>query len=294
MTSFPHHHGTAPKKRDWDGGPYDRPLNVVIVTQEDPFYIGVFFDEFLAELDNHRTTVSLRGVMVQPSLGSASRLALAGRIWSLYGSLGFFRMLFRYAATTIRGAGIDDRCRAAGIEMVELPPERSIGRRGAERPPRKNNVNGSTFHRWLRDNTIDLVVSVSASQVFGRTTLEIPRIGCVNLHNAPLPRYRGMLPNFWQMYHGEDQSVLTIHEMVPDLDAGDILLQKATPIEKHMTLEQLMTATKRNSAHALWEFLETLHRGKVSAQRMVGEGSYFTWPTRDEARVFRDRGNRVW
>jgi len=285
---------TPAEQESWGGGPFSRPLNVVIVTQEDPFYIGTFFREFLRDEPAHREIAVIRGVMVQPSLGNTSRVELAGRIWSLYGTLGFLRMLFRYAAAKIGGTGIAEHCGTAGVTMLELPPERSVGSAGAMRPPRENNVNGPAFHRWLRDQKIDLIVSVSASQVFGRTVLEIPPIGAVNLHNAPLPRYRGMLPNFRQMYDGETESVLTIHEMVPKLDAGSILFQAHTPIEEEMTLEELMTRTKARSAKALWEFLEALYRGEISPRPMVGEGSYFTWPTRAEAREFRRRGKRVW
>ncbi len=158
----------------------------------------------------------------------------------------------------------------------------------------ENNANGQSFIEWIRAEKIDLVVSVSASQIFGKRVLAAPMIGCVNLHNAPLPKYRGMLPNFRQMYHGETESVLTIHEMVPKLDGGDVLLQYRTAIERDMSLERLMTVTKENSATALWSFLEVLQRGEATARPLSGEGSYFSWPTRKEAREFRRRGRRVW
>ncbi len=284
-------------RRPWGGGPYDRPLRIVIVTQEDPFYIGTFFKEFLVRKETACGVADIRGVMVQPSLGSTSRLALAGRVWSLYGTLGFFRMLFRYAASKISGSGIDRSCREADVEMLHFPPERAAGatsERASARPPAENNVNGASFLGWIEDQKIDLVVSVSASQIFSRKVLVAPAIGCVNLHNAPLPRYRGMLPNFRQMYDGQEESVLTIHEMVPKLDRGDILFQARTPIPPEMSLEELMTETKRASASALWAFLESVKRGEATARPLVGEGSYFTWPTRKEAREFRRRGRRVW
>ena len=278
----------------WGGGPYDRPLRIVIVTQEDPFYIGTFFRSFFELRAEHESVVDIEGVMVQPALGNRRKGELAKRIWTLYGTVGFVRMLGRYAAAVVTGRGIETHCRDAGVPVLRIPPERSVGPTGQTRPPRENNVNGPTFHRRLRERAIDVVVSVSASQIFGRTVLDIPTIGCVNLHNAPLPRYRGMLPNFWQIYHGETKSVLTIHEMVPKLDDGAILHQYETPITAGTTLESLMTQTKTNSAYALWEFLERLKRGEIVARPLVGEGSYFTWPTRAAVREFRRRGRRVW
>ena len=281
--------------RRWGGGPYDRPLEIAIVTQEDPFYIGTFFDEFLHRGAEHRDVARIRGVFVQDALGSGTGRGLAARVWSLYGTLGFIRMGFRYLGAKLVGRGIDERCREAGVPVPSLPAERSIGgARAAKRPPRRNNVNGPAFHAWVREQEIDLIVSVSASQIFGKTVLSLPTIGCVNLHNAPLPKYRGMLPNFRQMYDRREVSVLTIHEMVPDLDQGAVLHRGETPIAPGMSLEELMTATKRSSARALWEFLATLHRGEATATPLTGEGSYYTWPTRREVREFRRRGGRVW
>lgn len=290
---------TEPQR--WGGGPYDRPLRTVIVTQEDPFYIGAFFRAFFGTPSPRKndptwggTAAEILGVVIQPSLGSSGPLELAGRIWSLYGTLGFVRMGLRYISVKLRGSGIEKACNAAGIPILEFPEERSIGKAGAERPPRPNNVNGPSFHRWVQEEKVDLIVSVSASQIFGRTVLGIPTIGCVNLHNAPLPRYRGMLPNFRQMYDGATESILTIHEMVPDLDAGQILAQGSTPIDESTTLEELMTRSKENSARALWEFLKALHAGEIVPRPMEGEGSYYTWPSRREVREFYRKGKRVW
>jgi methionyl-tRNA formyltransferase len=90
------------------------------------------------------------------------------------------------------------------------------------------------------------------------------------------------------------QSVLTIHRMVEDLDKGDILVQAPTPIGPQTTLEQLMRLTKRRSAAVLWTTLVEMTRGGVETRPLPDEeGSYFTWPTREEARELRRRGRRV-
>lgn len=285
-------------------GPYERRLRVLLVTQQDPFYIPEFFSEF-----NRRYRcggdefVEIVGVTIQAPLGSRRAQDLARRIWSLYGTRGFIRMAGRYLAVKLRAVcrrrwqhSVRWYCEAAGIPMVDLAPERSIGRDGTPRgEPRANNVNGPTFHRLVERERVDLIISISASQIFGSHTLSAPAVGCINLHNAPLPKYRGMLPNFWQLYHGESESVLTIHTMVQELDGGEILAQVATPIEPDTTLESLMRESKRRSARALWEVLRAIHDGSAERRAMSdGEGSYFTWPTRREARELRRRGRRVW
>jgi methionyl-tRNA formyltransferase len=157
-----------------------------------------------------------------------------------------------------------------------------------------DDANGEPFISFVRENRIDLVVSVSASQIFKRGILSAPTYGCINLHNAPLPHYRGMLPNFWQLYHREEQSVLTIHQMVEDLDKGEVLLRRPTSITDKMSLEELIRATKIRSARALWHLLDRFATGTVEVTPLPEEkGSYFSWPTREEAKELTRRGRKL-
>lgn len=292
--------------------PLGRPLRVCIVTQEDPFYIPLFFREFLrsnTERDSPPAarTVDLRGIMIQPPLGTRGARDLAARIWSLYGAIGFLRIGFRYLGAKMRrrlyrgvagvhlwprDLSVEFFAQQAGIPLLEFPPEPSLGSRTGREIP--NNANGPTFIAWLREEAIDLIVSVSASQIFRATVLSAPTLGAINLHNAPLPWYRGMLPNFRQMAAGERESVLTIHEMRVQLDRGGILLQRGTPITAGMSLDALIRATKTESARALRKLLGAISGGTARLKPLPdAEGSYFGWPSREEAREFRRRGGRL-
>ncbi|MFP4427488.1 MAG: glycosyltransferase [Spirochaetaceae bacterium] len=274
-------------------------LRIAMVTQEDPFYIPLFFREFFriarirrelasadAETRNRIPSsgrpIEVQGLMIQRPLGNKTSKGLAKRIWRLYGTLGFVRVGFRYVwaklcGRFLRGRSVSGAAKTAGVSLLPMA-----------------DANGEAFLSFVRENRIDLVVSVSASQIFKGEILSAPTYGCINLHNAPLPHYRGMLPNFWQMYQGEKESVLTIHQMVEDLDKGDILLQRTTPIREEMSLEQLIRTTKVRSARALWHLLDRFATDTVEVTPLPEEeGSYFSWPTREEAKEFRRRGRRL-
>ncbi len=232
--------------------------------------------------------------MIQEPLGNRTARGLARRIWSLHGTLGFMVVGVRYLwhrllgllgrwAPTVRGLST-----RADVPILFFPPDASV------KNPRPNDANAESFRSFLVAEKIDLVVSVSASQIFKRPVLETPPLGCINLHNAPLPHYRGMLPNFWQLYDGASTSVLTIHQMVEDLDAGAILHQEPTEITPRMSLEALIRLTKRRSAAALWGLLCRIVEEGVETRPLPDEkGSYHSWPTRDEARELRRRGRRL-
>ena len=251
-------------------------MRIFIVTQEDPFYIPRFFRRFLKRQE---ADITVAGVMIQQPLGNRTAKGLARRIWSLYGTGGFIVMGFRYLGRRVLrlfgpwAPTVTAYCSRAGVPVIT-----------------GHSVNTEAFITFIREEQIDLIVSVSASEIFRKPVLSTPPMGCINLHNAPLPAYRGMLPNFWQLYHNEEKSVLTIHRMVEQLDGGTILLQRETPIPEQMSLEQLIRTTKERSADALWDVLVQMRDGTVTEvpMRETG-GSYFTWPTRQEARELQRR-----
>lgn len=76
----------------------------------------------------------------------------------------------------------------------------------------------------------DLAVSVFCHQIF--PSAFIARCGrIINLHNSPLPRYRGMAPINWALKNGEETHGVTLHEVTERVDAGPVLDQLCYPID---------------------------------------------------------------
>src|SRR5437868_5468745 len=73
-----------------------QPLRIHIITEEDPFYLPVFFREFFARLSRHRFVVT--GVDITPPLNQQSRQGLARKLYNFYGPVDFVRLGLRYAA----------------------------------------------------------------------------------------------------------------------------------------------------------------------------------------------------
>jgi methionyl-tRNA formyltransferase len=72
---------------------------------------------------------------------------------------------------------------------------------------------------------------VAGTYILGETVFTIPRLGSVNLHSGKAPEYRGAAPGFWELYNGEREVGITIHRVATALDAGNILLQEAFPLD---------------------------------------------------------------
>jgi methionyl-tRNA formyltransferase len=139
-----------------------------------------------------------------------------------------------------------------------------------------------------------LIVSVAAPVLFKRDLISLPRIGCINIHNAKLPKYRGMMPNFWQLYHREKTTGITIHEINPKIDDGRILLQDEMEISEDETLDSLIRKTKKAGAHMMIEAIRRIKQEDVRyLENPATEGSYFSFPKREDVKEFKKRGGRI-
>src|SRR5262245_60568932 len=87
----------------------------------------------------------------------------------------------------------------------------------------------------------DVAVVVAYGKILPREFLDAPAHGCVNVHFSLLPKYRGAAPVNWAIVNGEEQTGVTTMQIVEELDAGPILLQKATKIGERETAPELMS-----------------------------------------------------
>lgn len=111
----------------------------------------------------------------------------------------------------------------------------------------------------------DLIVVAAYGRILPQEILDYPRLGCINVHSSLLPKYRGSAPIHWAILNGDQESGVTIMKMVLALDAGDILAQRATPIDPDETVEDLHDRLADLGAQLLPETVEKLANGTAVA-----------------------------
>ncbi len=109
----------------------------------------------------------------------------------------------------------------------------------------------------------DLIIVVAYGQILQRAILELPPLGCVNVHASLLPRYRGAAPVQWAIAQGETVTGVTTLFMTPRLDAGDILDQVEVPIAPDDTAGTLQERLSDVGADLLVRTLEAIRRGQA-------------------------------
>jgi methionyl-tRNA formyltransferase len=123
-----------------------------------------------------------------------------------------------------------DRPRGRRLETAPCPVRRHLGGAAVEvlTPER---VNAPDSVAAIRTRRPDVIVVVAYGQMLRAELLALPPHGCLNVHGSLLPRYRGAAPVAWAVANGETVTGVTTLFMNERMDAGDILLQAAVPIE---------------------------------------------------------------
>jgi methionyl-tRNA formyltransferase len=163
------------------------------------------------------------------------------------------------------------------LVAVVTQPDKPVGRaQRIEAPPIKAALEGSTLPilqpakiknadaiAEMRALAPDVMVVMAYGQILPAAVLEIPRLGCLNLHASLLPRHRGAAPIQAAIVAGDRESGITVMHMDEGLDTGDILLQAKLEIAADETGGSLHDRLAQLAPGAMNEALGLLEAGKA-------------------------------
>ena len=110
----------------------------------------------------------------------------------------------------------------------------------------------------------ELIVVAAYGKILPEEILNTPPYGSINVHSSLLPKYRGAAPINWAILDGEAETGVSIMYMAKELDAGDVILQKTTPIGEQEDAQALTARLAELGAQALSEAVEALRNGTAS------------------------------
>ena len=115
----------------------------------------------------------------------------------------------------------------------------------------------------IADLNADIMVVVAYGLILPKAVLEMPRLGCINVHGSLLPRWRGAAPIQRSLWAGDDETGVTIMQMDVGLDTGDMLYKLACPITTDDTSASLYDKLAELGPQGLIETLQLLASGKA-------------------------------
>lgn len=151
---------------------------------------------------------------------------------------------------------------------------------------RPDDINRPEWVERIREQAPDVIFSFYYRKLVCREILDIPRLGAMNVHGSLLPRYRGRCPVNWVLVHGETETGVTLHQMVEKPDAGDIVAQRAIPIEPTDSAGSLQAKLAAEAARMLEAALPAIRSGThPSVPQDLSAGSYFGARTPEDGRI---------
>lgn len=126
----------------------------------------------------------------------------------------------------------------------------------------------------VQDLAPELIVVAAYGRILPDEMLAYPAMGCINVHSSLLPKFRGAAPINWAILTGETETGVTIMHMAHDLDAGDIILQRATPIDPDETADVLYARLAELGGGLVVEAVQALADG--TATRTPQDGAQAT------------------
>ncbi len=159
-----------------------------------------------------------------------------------------------------------DRPKGRGNQMAEPPVKRAASELGLSihQPER---IRRPGYIDVLRALGAELMVVVGYGQLIPPTIIELPRYGILNVHASLLPNYRGAAPVQWAIANGENQTGVTIMQIDPGLDTGDMLLKASVDIQPDETAPELSGKLAPLGAQLLLQAIQQISDGTIHREK---------------------------
>ncbi len=156
-----------------------------------------------------------------------------------------------------------DKPKGRGLE-VSSPPTKILAEKHCIPVLQPQKIKTEEFFNELKRLTPDLICVAAYGKILPKNILDLPPLGCINVHASLLPKYRGAAPINWAIIRGENITGITTMKMDEGMDTGDMLLKKELKIEDEDTGETLSHKLSHVGAELLIETLKLLKEGKLN------------------------------
>lgn len=148
------------------------------------------------------------------------------------------------------------------------------------------SMRGEEALSLVRELAPELTVVAAYGKLLPEEILHVPPLGSINVHSSLLPKYRGAAPINWAILNGEEETGVSIMHMTRELDAGDVILQKATQIGSQEDAQALTLRLAELGAEALSEAVAALAAGTAGRTPQNGDSqSYASMLTKEMSPV---------
>ena len=252
-------------------------MRIVIITQNEPFYLAKSLRYLLNILPNTVEVVGCVVADVSPFGKKESFFIKAKKTFDIFGLNFFIHYALKYLKSKVNSKNnILKFLSSSSIPVITL-----------DEP-----INNPKSVNIIKSFEPALLVSILGNQIFKSPILNLAPKGCINLHTALLPKYRGLMPTFWVMKNNEKKTGVSVFFVDKGIDSGPIIVQTEVEIGDR-TQEELITYTKKIGMEAIAKSIDLIKKDEVELiENKPSKKTYFTFPTRKDVLVFKKIGKK--
>jgi methionyl-tRNA formyltransferase len=222
-----------------------RDIRLIIVTEDERFYLAGALDYFLSRIPNGYDVVSV--VVLKYYYGKWDR-----RLWirvrqilKVFGWRVLIRIVWRFAIGRI----MSSRSVATIIRKHGIPILKGI-----------ENINTTKIVQDLARYDPDLIVAIGVNSLFRKPLRELARLGCINVHTGIRPQHRGRAAIFWALADGDTETGITVHYIDGGVDSGRTIATRRYRITVR-SFDKLLHDLRLLSMDTLFEALSIVRNG---------------------------------
>ena len=166
-----------------------------------------------------------------------------------------------------------DKPKGRGMKLVASPVKEYALEKNLKIFQPQKVRNNPEFIEEIKNINPDVICVVAYGKILPKELLDIPRLGCINVHGSLLPKYRGAAPIQWAVLNGDSNTGITTMYMDVGMDTGDMILKEETAIGENETTGELWDRLSKIGANLLVKTLGLVEQGKAPREK---QGEDFT------------------
>ena len=174
-----------------------------------------------------------------------------------------------------------DRPKGRGQKLAKSPVKQAAETYGLP-VLQPNKVKETDFQKTLSILKPDIIIVVAFGQLLPKCILDLPPMGCINVHASLLPYYRGAAPIHWAVIKGEKVTGVTTMYMDEGMDTGDMILKDEVPITEDDTTGTIHDKLKEKGAAVLSKTIQLLTLDKATRTAQNNECATYALMLRRE------------
>ena len=178
-----------------------------------------------------------------------------------------------------------DKPKGRGMKMIASPVKEFGIEKGLTVYQPEKVKNNPEFIEKIKNLNPDVICVVAYGKILPKELLDIPKLGCINVHGSLLPKYRGAAPIQWSVINGDKTTGITTMYMDVGMDTGDIILKKEVEIGEDETTGELWNRLAEIGGKLLVDTLELIEKGEAPREKQGEDYTMAPMLNKEMARI---------